>query len=34
VDIKSLRESKDLQQSVKKQVDEILGAFDFGGFEE
>ena len=33
VDIKSLRESKDLQQSVKKQVDEILGAFDFGGFE-
>jgi hypothetical protein len=32
VDIKSLRESKDLQSSTKKQVEDILSAFDFGDF--
>lgn len=34
VDIKSLRESTDLQQSTKKQVEDILSTFDFGGFGE
>lgn len=33
LDIKSVRESKDIQQSVKKQVEELIGAFDFGTFE-
>jgi hypothetical protein len=32
VDIKSLRESKELQKSTKQQVDDILDMFDFGGF--
>lgn len=32
VDIKSLRESRDLQASTKKQVDDILDMFDFGSF--
>jgi hypothetical protein len=31
-DIKSLRESKEQQASVKKQVEDILGNFDFSGF--
>jgi hypothetical protein len=31
-DIKSLRESKDQQASVKKQVEEIISSFDFSGF--
>lgn len=31
-DIKSLRESKDQQASVKKQVEDILSNFDFSGF--
>lgn len=31
-DIKSVRESKEQQASIKKQVEDILGAFDFGGF--
>lgn len=34
VDIKSVRESKEVQASVKAKVDEILGAFDFSGFGE
>jgi hypothetical protein len=34
VDIKSLRESKDQQESVKKQVEEIIGMFDFGNLGE
>ena len=34
VDVKSLRESVDQQAAVKKQVDDMLGAFDFGSFGE
>ena len=33
-DIKSVRESKEVQATIKSQVDEILSTFDFGGFEE
>jgi len=34
LDIKSVRESKDTQMSIKKQVDDILDTFNFGGFDE
>jgi hypothetical protein len=33
VDIKSVRESKEIQASIKTKVDDILGTFNFGGFE-
>jgi hypothetical protein len=33
VDIKSVRESRDQQESIKKQVDDLIGAFDFSGFD-
>ena len=32
LDIKSVRESKEVQASVKTKIDDILGKFDFGGF--
>lgn len=34
LDIKSVRESKELKESVKKQVDELLDTFNFTGFGE
>lgn len=33
-DIKSVRESKEVQATIKTQVEEILSTFDFGGFDE
>lgn len=33
VDIKSVRESRDQQESIKKQVDDLISAFDFSGFD-
>ena len=32
LDIKTMRESRESQESVKKQVEDILEQFDFGSF--